>query len=471
MPSFSVIVQDPAIRAIVQDGILEREFKDALFPHLLFRSEVKDELVPNQVGDTIIKTGKSLITPDQTPIVPGGDAGTATVQYEQWSATIQKYGKAIDTDMPTSAAAAAKLFLSNSQQIGMHGAQSLNRKVRNVMYNAALSGWTVADGGGSAITSTTSLRVKRLNGFTKARRPDLSTGSAVKFDTVSTNNPLKVSFVDNGSVVANTVVGFTADNPGDEFGPGVLTLGTTVTSVADRAYIKADDATAIVRSGGGNSVDALSSSDLLTLADVRTALARLRTQNVPTMPDMRYHAHFDPVSESQAFSDPEFQRLNRSLPDYYMYKDFAMGELLGCVFLRDSECPLPETVNGGLSASYLTTDPFGGELWTNGSTSTGIKVHRAIFVGQELLHEYYTELGDLVTEAGVTGKVAKPQITNNGIEVMSDRIMLILRAPLDRLQDKVSTAWKFIGDWAVRTDVTSGDVARYKRTVVIESGE
>jgi len=54
---------------------------------------------------------------------------------------------------------------------------------------------------------------------------------------------------------------------------------------------------------------------------------------------------------------------------------------------------------------------------------------------------------------------------------MTDRVQLLIRSPLNRLQDLVSTSWKFIGDWPVRTDVTTGDAARYKRVVAIEHGE
>ena len=67
--------------------------------------------------------------------------------------------------------------------------------------------------------------------------------------------------------------------------------------------------------------------------------------------------------------------------------------------------------------------------------------------------------------------MAEAQIVNNGIEVFTDRIQLVIRAPLNRTQDQVATTWKFIGDWPIRTDVTTGDAARFKRVVQIESGE
>lgn len=265
-------------------------------------------------------------------------------------------------------------------------------------------------------------------------------------------------------------MGFSPDTAGDEVGPGTITVTVGFTAVADRAYVYASDASAVIRVGGGLKVDDIGSSDNLRLRDIRAAVARFWQMNVPEQPDGRFHAHLDPTSQAQIFADDEFQRLLTAMPDYYMYRQFAIGELLNCVFFRNSECPVPETVEGGLTATFTQDDPFAGELYANGLT-TGVKVHRALFVGQGLMHEYYQDLGALITEAGVTGRIGEPSITNNGIEVFSDRIQLLIRSPLNRLQDLVSTSWKFIGDWPVRTDVTTGDKARFKRAVIIQHGE
>ncbi len=466
MTDFSTILQSPTIRALVQENILERAFHDALFPRLLFRGEATPTIWPANVGDTMVFTGVGLMKPRQRPLVPGTDPTPSTFQSEQWTAQLQQYADTVDTHMPSSITAIANLFLRNAQQLGLGAGQTLNRIPRNRMFNAALSGHTVADGTqGSAAT----LRVKRLNGFTTARRPDLPAGSAVRFDTVSTNNPLVIDI--GGSPFS--VVGFSPDTAGDEIGPGVLTLSASHGGVTDRDPILAGDRTFLVRVGGGDNVDAIGSSDLLTLTSIRSAVTRFWGQNVPEQPDGRFHCHLDPVSQAQIFADPEWQRLLTSLPDYYMYKQFAIGELLNCVFFRNSENPLPETVDGGLTATFTQDDPFAGELTNDGAAPSGsnVTVHRALFVGQGLLYEYYQDLSQLITEAGVTGKVGEPRITNNGIEVMTDRVQLLIRAPLNRLQDQVSTSWKFIGDWPVRTDVTTGDVARFKRVVTIEHGE
>jgi hypothetical protein len=410
----------------------------------------------------MVFTGTGLITPKARPLVPGTDPPPSTYQSEQWEATLQQYADSIDTHMPTSISAIANLFLRNAQQLGLSAGQTINRLVRNRIGNTAGAGWTVADGAQVAVTT---LRVKRINGFTKARRPDLVAGSPVRFSPVTTNNPLAVTV----AAVANTVIGYTPDNPGDELGPGTLTLSAAAT-VADRDAVLSADRTSSVYVGGGNRTDDIGSGDVMTLAALRTAVARFWGQNVPEMPDGRFHAHMDPTSQAQIFGDAEFQRLLTSLPDYYMYKQFAIGEILNTVVFRNSENPQGDTVIGGSTASFSLDDPFAPELWSNGNASTGVPIHRALLTGQSAIFEYSQDLSALVTEAGVTGKVGQPTINNNGIEVMTERIQLIIRAPLNRLQDLVSTSWKFIGDWPCRTDATTGDAARFKRVQQIIHG-
>jgi len=467
MPDFSVIAQAPEIRALVQDGILERAFHDSLFPKLLFRSEATPVLWPGNVGDRMIFTGTGLLAKNQRPLTPGVDPTPKAFAAEQWEATAQQYADTIDTHMPTSMNAIANLFYRNAQQLGLQAGQSMNGLVRNKMYNAALSGWTVCDGAQVAVNT---VRVKRLNGFTRARRPDLAAGSPVRYDPVSASNPLPIKIF-AGSELSRNVIGFTADNAGDEVGPGTILLDGAAVTVTDRDYVFSTTATKIVRVGGGNKVDDVGSSDVLKLSDLRSAIARLRQQNVPEHQDGYFHCHLDPISEGQIFADQEFQRLLQSLPDYYMYKQFGVGVLLGTIFIRNNECPLPDTVVGGLTATWSLDDPFAGELYNNGNASTGVKIHRPLLSGQGLVMEYYQDLANLLTEAGVTGRTAEPRITNNGIDVFTERIQMIIRAPMNRLQDMVATTWKFIGDWPVRTDGAVGDSAYFKRVIAIEHGE
>ncbi len=285
---------------------------------------------------------------------------------------------------------------------------------------------------------------------------------------MSASNPLTITVNTTTGPVSRDVVGYTSVTTGDQIGPGALILSGGAVTVADRAYVISYDRTFLVRSGGGNRVDDVGPADLLRMADIRSVVSRFRQANVPFHADGRYHAHIDPQAENGVYSDQEWQRLNTALPDYYMYRDFAIGEIQGTVFFRNSENPQPDTVVGGPTATYSQKDPFAGELYNDG-TSTGLPIHRTMFVAQGGVLEYYQNLAQLITEAGVTGRVGNAAITNNGIEVNTDRIQLLIRSPLNRLQDKVATSWKFIGDWPVRTDAATGDAARYKRVCEIQS--
>lgn len=464
---FTSILQTPEVRAIVQDFSLERAFHDALFPGMMFRSEAVPVLWPDHAGDNQVFSAPGLIAPKQRSLQPGVDPSASTYSVEQWMAQKQIKGDSIDTHMPTSLSAIIDLFMRNAHQLGMSAAQALNRIVRNRMYNAAESGWTVANGAQSG----TSLKVKRLNGFTRARRPDVSGASVVRFEQVSSSNPLPITVLDNSVATAFNVIGYTPDTAGDELGPGTLLLDAATTSVLDRAYVQAYDRSNLTFVGGGNKVDDVGTTDLLNLASMRTAVAKLWQNSVPAHSDGRFHGHLDPMATSQPYKDDEFGRLNTSLPDYVIYREFALGEILNIVWLRNNECPIASTVQPYDGTTFSQDDDFAPELYNNGDASTGVALHRALITAQGGIFEYYEQFMGLITDAGVMGKVAEPRIVNNGIEVNAERIMLIIRGPQNKFQDMVSTSWKFTGDWPARTDAATGDKARYKRFHTIISGE
>jgi hypothetical protein len=90
MADFSVIASSPAIRAIVQENLLERAFHDALFPKMLFRGEAEVVAWPAHVGDSMAFTGVGLMGVDMKPIAPGADPLPASYTYEQWTAQLNQ---------------------------------------------------------------------------------------------------------------------------------------------------------------------------------------------------------------------------------------------------------------------------------------------------------------------------------------------------------------------------------------------
>ncbi len=451
------VALNPSVAATIQDRTLQRTYRDALMPFCLFRMEAVADLWVANMGQTQTFTRRGKIPATTRPLTPGNDPLPKTVSTEQWDATAQQWGDTVDTSMPTSYVTLASQYLSNMHALGVHSGESINRVVRDKGYNAYTAGNTVSDV--AAVGTATTIHVKNLNGFTRQMqngRPQL----------VSSQNPLTITIpAQVGGAYTGQVTAWSPDVVGDEIHGGTLTITPALAgNVAARSAVLAINRSEVVYSGGGNSIDDLSSSDLFTLKDIRTAIAKMRFNNIPKHEDETFHFHLDPISTSQLFSDTEFQNLNRGLPDYLHYRKFAIGFLLAAAFYDNNECPY--VVN-------VSEDP------TNGATTgfetvngAGINVHRPIVTGQDWIEEKYLDESRFISEAGVMGKIGEFAIVNSGVQVMTERVRLTLRAPTDRLQQVTSSTWSISGDWPVPTDALAPtSPAAFKRAVVAVHGE
>lgn len=445
---------------LIQDRTLERMFHDALFPRLLYRSEAVPETWLANLGERMLFTRTGLIPVSTTPLTPGTDPTPATYGMEQWEAEARQFGNTIDTHMPTSYVTLAPLFLRNTVQLGLNSGQTLNQLVRNRLYRAYLGGATntiVAAAG-----ATTTLSVASLNGFTEVVFNGRPT-------PVSAAAPLSVT-IGTGTPDVRNVIGAVPNNPADPLGAGVITLDAATTgAVALRTTVQAANRSRIVRVGGASSIDGLTANNILTLQDVINAVTRLRSALVPPMPDGFYHVHVTPEGEAELFADNAFQRLYQSLPDNAVYRDLAIGQLVGCRFYRNTENPTSSNVGtlvdtSGGSGSARASSAIGGEVINQG----GVEVRRAIVLGGGAIYEKYLDESKFITDAGVQGKIGSFNIVNNGVQVMTQRIRFIMRSPQDRLQQVVSQSWSWSGDFAIPSDGLTGDGARYKRAVIIE---
>jgi hypothetical protein len=449
--SLPVTSFNQSVVSAIQDRTLQRVFRDALYPRLLYRLEAVAELWPVNLGANQTFTRTGLIAPTTRPLAPGAEPAPASYKIEQWEATAQQWGTPIDTHMPTSYVTLASQYLRNMHQLGMHSGQSLNRIARDKLFNAYTGGHTVVNG---AYAGGTALPVKHLSGFTRKLfngRPAL----------VSAGNPLPITVVapGGGANYTGNVIGFTMLE-GDELHSGTLTLDVAVAACTGREAVFAANAAAITYSGAGNSVDDVAANDFFTIADITLVVAQMRFDNVPPHEDGSYHVHLDPISEARLFRDNEFQRLNQSIPDYIHYRRMAVAYLLGCTFYRNSEAPNTATVNEDPTFGYTT-----GFEQTNGSN---VVLHRPIFTGQGAIEEKYLDESRYISEAGIQGKIGEFAITNGGVQIMTERIRLILRAPLDRLQQVTSAAWTFSGDFPIPTDATApSSAAQFKRAQVV----
>jgi hypothetical protein len=407
-----------AIQAIMQNGILDRTFRDALVPSFLFPAIADNEPWQGSLGDTKTFTRKGLISPTTTPLAGADIAGASTYTIEQWSVTMDQYGISVDTNMLQSAMTLASKFLADVQTLGINAGQSLNRIARNKMYAAYMGGRTWATAGAS---TDTTIAVQEVAGFTRVLVNGVPTA-------VSASNPLSVTI--NG--VANTVTGVSAQS-----GPGNLTLGTTRVDVLGDPVIAANAPTTI-RATGSTAFD-LTVSNVATLANFRAAVVRLRKMNVPT--DGGYYtAHIPPDTEAELFADTDFKQALQGRVDSPVWRDLSIGRFAGIDWVRNNETP---TV----------------------TSNSGATVFRPIVVGAgAVVAAPFEGIGSLLAGTGVEDVPSIRMVE----AAPTTQVALIVRPPADRLQQVISTSWAYTGDFGVPSDSGTGDAALFKRAVVVE---
>jgi hypothetical protein len=469
MATPSLVLGVPAqVLDLVQTGLIEREFHDGLFPNLAYRAEFEADKWEGNTGTEIVMTRAGLLGDVVTPNTPGADPVPQNVPFEQWTMHLDQYASAIDTDMPTSAVANSNLFLRNIHQLGLQAGRSINRVARNTLFKSYLSGQTVLLA--SALSGATSLRVAALNGFTDV----VLAGTTARPQNVSIAFPLSVNIGTGTAFETKSVIGFVPDNAADPFGPGTLTLSAGLTNnQAVRAPVISAFAPIIVRAGNGASVDAISANDTLSLQQIINACAFLRNANVQPHDDGTYHAHISPLAQAQVYADPVYQRLNQSLPEGMAYSQGFIGQIHGVSFFMNTESPT--TLNVGtlvatVAASGSTVSgQYAPELGAEIVNGNGTTIGRVVVTGKGTGYERYLDEGLYVTEAGTTGKIGEFSVVNNGLQILTERIRLVIRAPLDRLQQKVSAAWSITTGFAMPSDITApSGPQRFKRAVILE---
>jgi hypothetical protein len=406
------------IQAMLQNGMLDRVFRDALVPNFLFPQIADSEPWMGGLGDTKTFTRKGLLAPVTTPVT-GSDPSAATYSIEQWSVTMDQYANSMDTNMLGSAMALASKFLADIENLGINAGQTINQVARNKLYKAYSGGRTWAT---AAATSDTSIVVESTNGFETVMVNGVPTA-------VSASNPLAVT-IDG---VANTVTGVNT-------GTKTLTLGTARVDVVGD-YVVAANAPVSVRATGDSAFD-LSSSNVVTFANFRAAVARLRKMAVPTVGGY-YVAHIDPDTEAQLFADSDFKQALQGRVDSPIYTDLSIGRFAGIDWVRNLEAP----------------------VITNGGSAGTLTVHRPIVLGANaLMAAPFEGTNNLLAGTGVEDV---PEIRTIAAAPAVD-VTLLVRPAQDRLQQVISSTWSWVGDFGVPSDAGTGDAALYKRGVVIE---
>ncbi len=452
----------PQLLQLVQQGLLERAFHDGLYPALLYRQEAQEEQWDANTGTEIFMTRPGLMAPITRPIAAGQDPVPQSIAYEQWVARLERYAGTIDTHVPSSAVSNADQFLRNIQQLGLQAGQSLNRIPRNTIFTSYLSGQTVLTA--ATVSASPNISVASLNGFTDVI---LQGASGVRPSPVSASAPLQITIDPAGTPIVRNVIQAVPDNPDDPKGPGILVLSANVGAiVAARVPVLSVNRPDVIRAGGGFGVDAISGTDILTLQDIINATNKLRKNNVPPHEDGFYHAHISPDAVSQIFEDPVWQRLNTALPDHVYYQEAFLGTIAGVAFWLNNETP--DQLNSGAVTNTGTNARYSENIGAETVNELGVGIGRILVTGRGCMYEKWLDESAYVTEAGITGKVGEFQIVNGGVEVKTERVRLILRAPINRLQDIVSASWSITTSFPVPSDVSSGGPQRFKRALIIE---
>lgn len=426
-----------ALQPIIQQGFLEREFQEGIQSRLGFRAIADREEIPNKVGETVTKTRRGLKAPVTTPLNPANntnlDNGLTPSGWtvEQYTLSMNMYGDTIDLNMVTQGVGIAKQFLENAKVNGIQAAQSLDRLARNALFSSYLGGNTRVRTtlGAPALT----VAVDDIRGFQYV----LSNGVMVP---VSAGNPMTVT-IGAGSY---TLTGVAADGSNVSTSPlgvsGTLTLSSNV-SVSDGTAgngVVSSVGPSVFRAGNRASTSGLIATDLLTMQTILAAVARLRTNNVPTINGM-YNFYLDDNQLLELFQDGDFKLLYRGAYGSETYRNGQIIELLGVRFIPTTE--------------------------TYQQTLAGVPIRRGILCGQGALVEGdfastgYSDVGD-----------------GDSLKAMVDDICMVTREPLDRLQQIIAQSWYWIGGFAVPTDATANPTiiptasnSYFKRAVVIES--
>ena len=415
----------PALQPMLQNGFLEHSFKTALFPSLLYAAAADAEPWLDNLGATRTSTRKGLLPVVTTPTT-GSDASLATYPLEQWSVKMDQYSQAVATDMLSNLVALASKYAADIQTLGLNAGQSINALARNKLYTAYKGGRTWVT---TTNTTSTTIAVHDVEGFLYKNVNGVPTA-------VSAGNPLTVTV----GGVANTVTGASVTS-----GAGNLTVGTTTAVTVGDAIVAANAPVSIRPTG--NTAFNLTSGSIATASLFRSAVARLRKMNVPTV-NGNYIAHIDPDTEAQLFADADFKQAYQGRGDSAVFQNMSIGTFLGIDWVRNTEAPV--ITDGGTAAS--------------GAAGT-LTVHRPIVLGAgALIAAPLQGQGQLLTETGVSTvpNIAMVNVAN-GIDVV-----LIVRPPQDNLQQAIVSTWSWTGDFGVPSDANTGDAATFKRAILVE---
>lgn len=432
------------LQPAIQDGFLEREFRDGLRSTTVYRSIADPEIFSANVGETIIKTRKGLKAPVTQPLNPATNTNLdngltpSTWTIEQYGLSISMYGDTIDLNTVTQHVGIQAQFLHNARTNAIQAGQSLDRLARQELLNKYMAGHTrVIE---TLANPAPTLKVDDIRGFQKI----VDNGRLVDVADVA-GRRLKVWV--NGTEY--TLIGATPDAVNVS---SVATLGgisgtltfsgnvSTTNGTLDNPVI-AQYRPTVLRPNGRTTTKKLVGSDLFTMGLVLDGVTQLRNNNVPTVGG-RYNCYIDHTSSRQIFADPDFKQLYQGRDAAREFQEGRVIELLDVRFLPTTEAVQQALVN---------------------ESSATINVHRPILCGAGCLVE------------GIFEKIGAIEVPTGSIIDIIDGVAMVTRPPLDRLAQIIAQSWYAITGFVAPTDITANQQiiptasdSLHKRAVMFE---
>lgn len=450
-----------ALAAALQTGFLEREFEEGLDSVLAYRREVVEETIPARIGQTLTSTRKGRYTPIDTPITPASNTGLdngltpRAYSIEQYSFTMNQYADTADVQMQQELAGIANDMFAASRNQGVQAAQSMERICRRLLFSAYLGGNTnVRTDLGAG--STTTCFVDDIRGFQNVLVNGVLTA-------VSGGNPITVTEVNAGGSGVNqtlTVNTVTAEVTNHSLTPGgisgTLTF-TAATTPVNGDQLIALNAPKILRPNNRATAPLLKGSDILTLGLCLDAVTYMRDNAIPPMSDGTFHLILDNTSMRQLFADQDFKVAYAGRGSDSPLGNADIVTLLGITFIPTTETYVQAV---GVQANGAAT--------ATGASLPSVRIRRPIMMGAEsIIQGNFAGLENWLDREGVN-PIHDVYLVNN--------VAHVIRPPLDRLAETASLSWKWIGDFAVPSDLTATTAiiptatnALYKRCVVLET--
>lgn len=448
-----------ALAAMLQTGMLEREFEEGLDSTLGYAREALRETVPARIGETLTRTRTGRKTPVTTAMNPSTNTGldnglsASDASLEQYQFAMFQYADTTDVNLMDDLATIANNLIRVARNNGVQAAQSIDRITRKKLFSAYLGGnsYVRTDLGAGG---TTSCFVDDIRGFQNV----LVNGVVTPVSGTNTLTVVETS-VSGGVNQTLTVTAVAAEGTNHSQAPdgisGTLTFSAATTPVNGDALI-AVNAPQIIRPFGHLTMAQMSSSDLLTLGLVQDAATYLGNNGVPPMDDGTYHCVLDRTSIRQLFADQDFKILYAGRYQSAEYREGDVINLLGLTFIPTTETYVQLSATQANGASTAT-----------GASKVNTRIRRPIVMGAECMIR-----GDF---EGMEAWLERQGVNPIADITLVDGVAHIFRPPLDRLQQMMSLTWDWIGDIAIPTDLTATTAiiptasnALYKRSVVIE---